>query len=114
GSDEPGCRDRGRGRGLGPVDDRGAGGQRRQRAEARAVPAAGRGRPDGGGDGMTERENGTTTWLIRNATLPGGQRTDLLLRDGTIAAPGPRLSPGGAPVLHAHRPPALPRPVRRA
>ena len=37
------------------------------------------------------------TWLIRTRTLPGGQRTDLLLRDGVIVRygrgsprPGPR------------------------
>src|ERR1700727_894164 len=51
---------------------------------------------------MSEKENVTTgSWLIRNATLPDGRRTDLLLRDGTIAQTGPRLSADGAQVLDA-------------
>ena len=40
GPDEPGRRDRGRGGGFVAVHDRGAGGQRRQRPDGRAVPAA--------------------------------------------------------------------------
>ena len=43
----------------------------------------------------------TGAWLIRNATLPGGQHADLLLRDGVIALTGPELAAGGAQVLNA-------------
>jgi dihydroorotase len=50
----------------------------------------------------------TGTWLIRNATLPTGQRTDLLLRDGTIAQAGPELAADGAQVLDADGLLALP------
>ena len=48
------------------------------------------------------------TWLIRQATLPGGQRADLLLRDGVIARIGTRLTAAGAQVLDADGLIALP------
>jgi dihydroorotase len=48
------------------------------------------------------------TWLIRKATLPGGQRTDLLLHDGVIARTGTRLAAAGAQVLDADGLIALP------
>ena len=48
------------------------------------------------------------TWLIRKATLPGGQRADLLLRDGVIARIGARLTAAAAQVLDADGLIALP------
>ena len=58
---------------------------------------------------MSEKEGAMTgTWLIRNATLPAGQRTDLLLRDVTIAELGAQLTdgkrPAGAELAVEHRP----------
>ncbi len=54
----------------------------------------------------------TSTWLIRKATLPDGQHTDLLLRDGVIAQVGqrvgPQLSADDAQVLEADGLLALP------
>jgi dihydroorotase len=48
------------------------------------------------------------TWLIRKATLPSGQSTDLLLHDGVIAETGTRLAAAGAQVLDADGLIALP------
>src|ERR1700684_3207032 len=50
----------------------------------------------------------TGTWLIRSATLPGGERADLLLRGGTIASVGASLPADGAQVLDADGLLALP------
>src|ERR1700761_3167433 len=47
-------------------------------------------------------------WLIANATLPDGQRSDLLLGDGVIVQTGPGLSADGAQVLDADGLLALP------
>ena len=58
---------------------------------------------------MEEMVNGVAdTWLIRKVTLPGGQRADLLLRDGVIAKTGTRLAAAGAQVLDADGLVALP------
>ena len=58
---------------------------------------------------MEEMVNGVAdTWLIRTVTLPGGQRADLLLRDGVIAKTGTRLAAAGAQVLDADGLIALP------
>src|SRR6201995_1070090 len=47
-------------------------------------------------------------WLIANATLPDGQRSDLLLGDGVIVQTGPGPSADGAEVLDADGLLALP------
>ncbi len=47
-------------------------------------------------------------WLIRHVTLPDGQRTDLMLRDGVITKAGTRLTSAGAQVLDADGLVALP------
>ncbi|HEX7353401.1 MAG TPA: dihydroorotase [Mycobacteriales bacterium] len=49
-----------------------------------------------------------TGWLVRGASLVGGDATDLVLRDGTIAEIGPGLSAAGAQVLDAAGLVALP------
>ncbi len=48
------------------------------------------------------------TWLIKDAILPGGAATDLLLSDGLISEAGPGLSHVGAQVLDARGLIALP------
>jgi dihydroorotase len=53
-------------------------------------------------------DGGPDIWLIRGAELPGGERSDLLLRDGVIAEAGARLSAAGAQVLDADGLIALP------
>ncbi|HEY4461511.1 MAG TPA: dihydroorotase, partial [Streptosporangiaceae bacterium] len=50
----------------------------------------------------------TGTWLIRAARLPGGERSDLLLRDGVIAEAGEGLAAPGAQVVDADGLIALP------
>jgi dihydroorotase len=50
----------------------------------------------------------TETWLIRGARLPGGSRSDLLLRDGAIAEAGAGLTADGGQVLDADGLVALP------
>lgn len=49
---------------------------------------------------MTESAT-TQRFLIRGATLADGARTDLLLADGRIAAPGSDASSAGATVIDA-------------
>ena len=61
-----------------PLGDRRAGHQRRRRPDGRPVPAAGRLRA------RRRRRRMSTTYLIQNAALLGGEPTDLLLEDGVI------------------------------
>ena len=58
---------------------------------------------------MQDTVNGAArTWLIRHVTLPDGQCTDLMLRDGVIAKTGARLTSAGTQVLDADGLVALP------
>ncbi len=80
-ADEPRHGDRARGGRLGPLHDRRTGRQRRQRPDGRALPDA------RGQLGMS--------FLIKGVRVLGGEPTDLLLRDGVIAADRPGIGSGG-------------------
>jgi dihydroorotase len=84
-TDGPRHGDHRRRRRLRPVGDRRAGHQRCRRPDGRPVPAARRLRArrlDCWGRRVS------TTYLIKNASVLGGEPTDLLLEDGVIAAIG--------------------------
>ena len=100
-ADEPRGGDRGRGGRLGQVHDRRAGDQRSERADGRAVPAAGRGGGPVTASTVTAGNAKDGTWLISGARPLGGEPADVLIADGIITEIGLAAAPAAAQRLDA-------------
>src|SRR5262249_54837925 len=87
--DQSGCRR------LAPLDHRRAGRERGQRTDGRALPDAW---------GIAQ----VSTYLIKGASIVGAAATDLLIRDGVVAAVGRDARTSGAEVVDAAGLVALP------
>ena len=117
GPDDPGDGDRPRGRGLRPVDDRGTGHQRSERADGGALPPArrcghrrpvARCRTRNRGGQCVSMQGEPNRLLLKGIRPYDEEPVDLLIVDGVIAEVGGRISAADAEVIDGDGLVALP------